>query len=84
MKILTNFTDLPAIGMFVAHVTHLVRGFEEYILTTGAVGKFELRFAIIEVAYCIKLYLFLYEYLNLMNYTRGLWYGKFHKCISSL
>lgn len=78
MKILTNFIDLPAIGMSVAHVTHLVRGFEEYILTTGAVGKFELRFAIIEVAYCIN------EYLNLMNYTRGLWCGKFHKCISSL
>lgn len=67
---LTNCIGLPAIGMSVAHVTHLVRGFEEYILTTGAVGKFELRFAIIEVAYCI------YEYLNLMSYTRGLWYGK--------
>lgn len=78
MKILTNFIGLPAKGMSVTHVTHLVRGFEEYILTTGAVGKFELRFAIIEVAYCI------YEYLNLMNYTRGLWYGKFHKYIFSL
>lgn len=78
MKILTNFIGLPAIGMSVAHVMHLVRGFEEYILTTGAVGKFELRFAIIEVSYCI------YEYLNLMNYSRGLWYGKFHKYISSL
>lgn len=80
MKILTNFIGLPTIGIRrpVAHVTHLVHGFEEYILTTGAVGKFELRFAIIEVVHCI------YEYLNLMNYTRGLWYSKFHKCISSL